>query len=343
MSVTINGTNGLTFNDASTQNTAATGFGFKNRLMNGGVNIWQRGTSFTNTANSYQYTADRWFVFGGTSLPAASSQVATSLQNFPFALRVQRPNGNTSTANTSACQVIETVNCRDLASQTVTVSFLARAGANYSPTGSSLGVWLATGSGTDQGAQNMINSAWTSQAYAQSSVTLTTSFQQFSVTFTVPSGTNEVGLLFITFPTGTAGANDWFDVTGVQLEKGSTATSFDYRPYTTELALCQRYFQRIDGFAGMVGSGVTTVAYGTILFPVPMRASPSLSASAAIKLTDTAADYTQSSASAAIMLGTRVSPTAVEFQLANFTGMTALRPVLSVPNETGALLFPAEL
>ena len=45
-------------------------------------------------------------------------------------------------------------------------------------------------------------------------------------------------------PTGTAGADDSIYITGVQLEKGSTVTSFDYRPYGTELALCQRYYEK---------------------------------------------------------------------------------------------------
>ena len=89
-------------------------------------------------------------------------------------------------------------------------------------------------------------------------------------------------------PTGTAGADDNIYITGVQLEKGS-ATSFDYRPYGTELALCQRYYQnsydigtapatattvgmRAIGFAI---SGVTT-GYGAVFFQVPMRSAPTI-------------------------------------------------------------------
>ena len=260
--------------------------GFKNRIINGAMQIWQRGTSFTNTANTYQYTSDRWLVFGGVGLPATSSQISTGLQNFPFALRVQRPNGSTATTNTVASQVIETVNCRDLASTTVTISFFARAGSNYSPTGNALGVWLATGTGTDQGAQNMINYAWTNQAYTQSSVTLTPSFQQFSVSLPVPAGTNEVGILFVTYPTGTAGANDWFEVTGVQLEVGSTATNFEYRDYGRELMMCQRYYwktfvvdtapaQNVAPGNQLFNICTNNVSNG-LYFPVSMRATPTI-------------------------------------------------------------------
>ena len=92
---------------------------------------------------------------------------------------------------------------------------------------------------------------------------------------------------FVGAPTGstnviaTNGAT--FYITGVQLEKGSTATSFDYRPYGTELALCQRYFTLIGGKAGngipvlrgyaAAGSQVGNCQF----FPVTMRTAPTLS------------------------------------------------------------------
>jgi hypothetical protein len=76
---------------------------------------------------------------------------------------------------------------------------------------------------------------------------------------------------------GTNGAT--FYITGVQLEKGSTATSFDYRPYGTELALCQRYFWRnkSGGSGASVGVGymaTATIFRGYAQFPVSMRAAP---------------------------------------------------------------------
>jgi hypothetical protein len=79
-----------------------------------------------------------------------------------------------------------------------------------------------------------------------------------------------------------------FYITGVQLEKGSTATSFDYRPYGTELALCQRYYYRVNG-AGVFGSGFansTTEARYFVPIPVPMRVAPS-----AVEQSGTASNY----------------------------------------------------
>jgi hypothetical protein len=88
---------------------------------------------------------------------------------------------------------------------------------------------------------------------------------------------------------GTNGAT--FYITGVQLEKGSTATSFDYRPYGTELALCQRYYFKIQatGDNSIFGMGMgtsTTVADCLINFPVPMRTAPS-----ALEQSGTASQY----------------------------------------------------
>jgi hypothetical protein len=85
---------------------------------------------------------------------------------------------------------------------------------------------------------------------------------------------------------GTNGAT--FYITGVQLEKGSTATSFDYRPYGTELQLCQRYYYKYLNNSGgqkylcMAQAQSSTSAFGGILqLPVPMRSTPSTAYSAA--------------------------------------------------------------
>ena len=88
---------------------------------------------------------------------------------------------------------------------------------------------------------------------------------------------------------GTNGAT--FYITGVQLEKGSTATSFDYRPYGTELRLCQRYYYRFFPASanGMFGSGYTYDTATAIFyqkFPVNMRAAPS-----ALEQSGTASHY----------------------------------------------------
>jgi len=83
----------------------------------------------------------------------------------------------------------------------------------------------------------------------------------------------------------TSGAT--FYITGVQLEKGSTATSFDYRPYGTELQLAQRYFQQFGGtstyeYIGDAVAANTTSAYAGISLVVPMRIAPSVAFTGAV-------------------------------------------------------------
>jgi hypothetical protein len=95
----------------------------------------------------------------------------------------------------------------------------------------------------------------------------------------------------------------------------------------------------------MMGSGqATTTVSSVINFSVEMRASPTLSLSAAAKFSDfTVADYTQSSANAVINSGTRVTPQGVFVNFANFTGLTLNRPIGMIPNESGILLLSSEL
>jgi hypothetical protein len=290
MSVSINGTSGLVFNDASTQNTAATGFGFKNRIINGAMMIDQRnaGASVTLTAANFVYPVDRMFAFRASGTSGAIAQrVSSGITPSGNALRIQRNNGDSATAALGFGQVVESSNCVDLASQSITLSFKARCGANFSGSGSQITARIGTGNGTDQSAANFYNLAWTGQSNTNTAITLTTSWQTFTVTITAGSSVNQVGAMFFYTPSGTASTNDWFEITDLQIEKGSTATSFDYRPYGTELALCQRYFSKTYNTETAVGTASTftgcvdNVANASITYvlarwslPVTMRTTP---------------------------------------------------------------------
>ena len=221
--------------------TPASSF-LRNRLINGGMQIFQRGTNLSTNATSGYYI-DRMWGYSGASTAATFSQLtSTSLAGFPYASRAQRNSGNTGTGGVYMGQIIESSNMVDLQGQTVTLSFYARAGANYSAAGNALSVALRTGTVADQGLAALI-SGWTGTADQTSSVTLTTSWQRFTVNFTMPSNALEASPFWYSTNTGTAGTNDYFDVTGVQLEVGSVATPFERRQYGQELALCQRYYE----------------------------------------------------------------------------------------------------
>ena len=274
--LTFNGTNLTVGGSLNSSNT----FGFKNRLINGNMAIAQRGTSFTPGANATDYTLDRWNANRNSVGNYTVSQQGTAGN---YSIRLQRNSGDTSTQTIRLRQVIESVNCADLAGLQVTFSANLIAGANYSG-GSSFYVTIVTGSGIDQGLGSMVTNAFTNFLQQSTNFTPTTTSTPISGTVTIPAGTNEIGILITWDPSGTAGANDWVQLTNVQLEKGSTATSFDYRPYGTELALCQRYYWQISlGGNGTqyyaIQGQVSGNAYAMwkVSCPVPMRSSPSIS------------------------------------------------------------------
>jgi hypothetical protein len=122
----------------------------------------------------------------------------------------------------------------------------------------------------------------------------------FSGTAGAWAGSNFGSATGATSVVGTSGAT--FYITGVQLEKGSTATSFDYRPYGTELALCQRYFSGISGT--IFGSGITTSATaGFVLVPlqVAMRAAPSITTTGTIAFRYGSADFNAGGLSSSVV------------------------------------------
>lgn len=254
----------------------------KNKLLNGDFGIWQRGTSFSLAASSSStYSSDRWVTGTGTNQAVTISRQptgdTTNLPNIQYCLRYQRNSGQTGTATLTFAQCLETVNSIPLAGKTVTLSFYARAGANFS--GANLAGFVSTSTGTDQN----ILSAWAGSANALTTYpVLSTTWQRFSATGTVPSTATQVAAAFQFTPTGTAGVNDYFEITGVQLEIGSTATPFSTNTgnYGSELAACQRYYYRNTSngqyipYTTIVTAATTTSAVATIQVPVPMRMNP---------------------------------------------------------------------
>jgi hypothetical protein len=215
-----------------------------NPVLNSAMQVWQRGTSIACSTTAY--TADRWQGYRGVAGATVSRQVTNDTTNLPFiqyAARVQRDSGNTSTSTIYLAQTLETIDSIPFVGKTITFSFYARAGANYSVASSVLGVTLVTGTGTDQ---NSLTS-FTGAAYPISSVAaLTTTWQRFTYTATLSATATQIGFNFAATSVGTAGANDWFEVTGVQLDIGSVALPFRTYAGTIqgELAACQRYYWR---------------------------------------------------------------------------------------------------
>ena len=279
-SLTVNGnittTGNYVTNDGTIFNTAYS-LGTRNRLINGSFDIWQRGSSFSNMGSTTSYTADRWSCFRVAYTTNITVSQVTGLSqngNNRNALRLQRTAGDTNTQALSATQSLESINSRDLAGQTVTLSGWIRNGVNFS--GTSVGFAIYSGTGTDESARAGYTGGYT---VSQSQLTTTTSFQRFSITGVVPSNANELNVQIYYTPSGTAGTNDFIDIMDVQFEIGSVATPFERRLIGQELALCQRYFNIVGAsdntrWSGQCTSGSTY--YATYTFP-PMRTSPSVS------------------------------------------------------------------
>jgi hypothetical protein len=254
----------------------------RNAIINGGMDIWQRGTSFTSFPNTTTFTTDRFYSYRsdlGSGLTV--SRQSSGLTGIQYAIRVARDSGNANTSSNFVVQDIETSNSIPFAGKSITFSFYARAGADYSATSSALSYLIASGTGTDQRLGTGYTGAVT---LTNPSITLTTSWQRFTSTVTVGSTATQLGFSFRAIPTGTAGANDWFEVTGVQLELGSVATPFSRAGGTIqgEIAACQRYYFRmnsnaVSSFAPFAQGGAvsTTSSEQFITFPVTMRTAPS--------------------------------------------------------------------
>jgi hypothetical protein len=272
-------------------------YGFKNRLINSAMVIDQRnaGASATN-AGTGTYYLDRWLGSGSVTSKFSVQQNAgavTPPTGFSNYLGVTSLSAYTVGASEVFLirQAIEGFNTADLvfgtaSASSVTLSFWVRSsltgtfgGALYNSDGtrsypftytiSSANTWTQISitiagdtSGTWVGATNGIG-LYVSFSLGAGSSRVGTAGSWASAYY--PSATGAVSVV------GTNGAT-WY-VTGIMLEKGSTATSFDYRPYGTEFALCQRYYQsnRVVWSGYISGSGPAFYAYST--FKVTMRAS----------------------------------------------------------------------
>lgn len=240
--------------------------GFRNKIINGDFQIWQGGTSFTNpTSTATAYGPDQWIFFRSfltSGITATQQQTQTASKG----IRIQRTAGDTSTVVMILSTVHETIDVVKIAGKTLTVSFWAKKGANYSEASGVLGVWLQYGTGTDS---NLATGFTSATVFASTNAVLSTTLSKFSFTFTVPSNSTQFAIEFLYGPTGTAGANDWFEITDVQLEEGSVATPFERKPYSSEFGLCQRYYQTYNVFVSQSSTSKTT-------FPINMRTTPTI-------------------------------------------------------------------
>jgi hypothetical protein len=286
-------------------------YGFRNRIINGDMRISQRGTSFSLTVGAY--TLDRFrfnqSIIGSTIQPVVS-QVTDAPAGFTHSLEYVNTNAATPTGtNQAAIETrIEGNNIADLSwgtadAKAVTLSFWVKS----SLTGNFGGSFANGNSDRSYTYIYSINSVntWEYKTVIIPGDTTGTwrsdTGPGLRVRFCFGAGPDRLAAAGawvsdnIVGATGqvqlveTAGAT--WQITGVQLEKGTVATPFERRPFGTELSLCQRYYFKIqsEGTNTYMGTGfatTTTSAYMMTSFPTEMRISP-----AALEQSGTAGDY----------------------------------------------------
>jgi hypothetical protein len=306
MPITLDGTNGITtpsYGGADTAEYLVPVTGFKNRIINGAMVIDQRnaGASVSLAAGADQYTLDRYDVQNNTTSGAFTcQQVSTAPAGFINSMKITvtaTEASPTSTMKARIYQAIEGLNVADLGwgtanAKTVTLSFWVQSSVTGTFGGS-------LGNASDNRAYPFTYTISAANTWEQKSVTIAGDTSGTWATNNTTGILLNISLLAGTSRSGTAGAwnSNWntsatgatnllatngatFYLTGVQLEVGSTATSFDYRPYTTELQLCYRYcYALYKGDNIYYANGLyysSTNVRTQIQFPVNMRTTPTI-------------------------------------------------------------------
>jgi hypothetical protein len=308
MPITLDGTNGVTFNDSSLQGAAASPFGLKNRIINGDMRIDQRNAG-ASVASANGFITDRWSLgkYDPTGGSYSGQQVSDAPTGFKNSLKVTVTASISQAADQywQSFQIIEGYNIADLGFGTsspsqITVSFWVKS----SVTGTYSIAFYNEGVGSVTRAYVTTYVINTADTWEQKSVTITGDGVSGAGYW---GSTNTAGLgLYFDLGCGTnqqATANTWtsgnvrrvsgtvrlmntssatWQITGVQLEQNTSATPFERRLYNQELANCYRYYQQYDASesgaagGGLVGvCGTTSIAVVTGILPVTMRATPS--------------------------------------------------------------------
>jgi hypothetical protein len=248
--------------------------GFRNAIINGNFDFWQRGTSFSNPA-SFSYLADRWqLAYNSTGATRTIDRQAftlgqTDVPGEPaYFLRYDQSVAGSGGTFSVFGQLAESV--RTFAGQTVTLTFYAQAAASITLPQISYQQAFGTGGSPSTAVSGTI----------ASSVSVGTSWAKYTYSFAVPSisgktlGTsnNDSFGFYIATPIN---ATFTLDIAQVQLEPGPVATPFERRPIGAELALCRRYFtvlnqQLVYESAATGGQNIIN----NIALPVQMRATP---------------------------------------------------------------------
>jgi hypothetical protein len=314
--------------------------GFKNRIINGQMQIAQRATSATITAGSTiaagYSTVDRFYVYcTGANVTAAQVAGSGATKN-----RLQIT-GAASVTAIGVGQRIESLNSYDLANSTATLSVDLANSLLTTVT------WTAFYANTADTFGTLASPTRTQ--IATGTFTVTSTVTNYNVQISIPAAATTGIEIVLTVGAQISGT---FTIGNVQLEKGVTATSFDYRDYGRELMMCQRYFEAIGALSGGgnfatfgFGTGTsTTVASCIVNWMVPKRAVPVFSFNSLTNFCAFSSTWGSPLAATAIN-ALYTGSTTVLVQVTVASGLTAGSPsAIGANNNTNAqLYFSAEL
>ena len=325
---------------------------FRN-LIDGGdfsINPFQRnipglasgGVIATPIAATPTYFADRFFAAGGASSAILMAAVAdASVPGFAQSLKISRQSGNSATTAIKFGQVVETFDSLRCQGQTVTLSFWARSGLNYS--GGPISVQILSGAGANQSAASLIAGTWTSQsAVISAQQALTSAMTRYQFTGVVPANASQLAILLSYTPSGTAGADDSVTVNGVQLEIGPSASPFERIDAQVVLEICQRYAWAIpEPSAGVVvGAGMNTSASAQLFYmatPVQFFRAPTVTVASGTFKTN----QVGSAAATTIAAGGTHTPNAISI-IGNSTGTAGQATLLQGGGGAGWIVANAD-
>jgi len=266
---------------------------------NGSFEVWQRGAgasaSIAVGASTTAYTSDRWYLSTGANEASVVSAQTGLSNNSLKCVRIQKNAAQTGTAQTFFGYPLDTSDIARLRGKEVTLSFLIRSGANWSPTNGAINVALQTGTGA---VTKFIN-GYTGAIVVLNNTTnlgVSSAITAISVqsTIVVPTNTTQAEIIFSWTPVGTAGASDYVEIDDVQLECNLssdewTPTIFDRIVFEQELALCKRYYNKSFPYsvapaqnAGYIGALMAPIQVASARcaifwqYPVEMRATASV-------------------------------------------------------------------
>jgi hypothetical protein len=315
----------------------------KNFLINGGFDIWQRGTSFVNPAS---YFADRWTT-GGPSAGVNNMTLSRETTGVPAGSQyLLRMTSTGASSYTSVNQFIETANVVPLQGKTVTYSFKVRRNATYSNSGILVIVNGSSAVDAGTGGTYSTNLAYVNIPLASiptTAATSTATYYNASVTFNVPNdGTCNSLYMQLAYNGGVANGSI-LEYAQMQLELGSVPTTFSRAGGTIqgELATCQRYYFRTTAttqyqrFTPSSPAGSATNIYAASFFlPVQMRVKPTVIDFSNLIWYD---GVTVGNAISALTLST--DGTAINAALdITSTGMTQYRPINLMSGTTSGYL-----